>query len=100
MDGYGDLFYEDGRTYKGHFRLDLKHGKGIFDLKNGKIYEGTWLDGKLHGLAKFTNAKGREKLGIWDKGEFSQWLNEDSKTESRGTNKNVPASDDSPNFNN
>lgn len=40
MHGFGDLIYEDGRTYKGNFYGDVKHGKGVFDLKNGKIYDG------------------------------------------------------------
>jgi len=73
----------------------LKHGKGLLDLNNGKSYDGVWVEGKLHGLAKFMNAKGRLKLGIWEKGEFSQWLNEDSQTDSVGDNKHVPLSEDS-----
>jgi len=36
MNGYGELFYEDGRVYKGEFLHDLKHGKGIYIWTNGK----------------------------------------------------------------
>jgi hypothetical protein len=36
MNGYGELFYEDGRVYKGHFLHDQKHGQGIYVWTNGK----------------------------------------------------------------
>ena len=36
MHGQGEIFYEDGRTYKGHFQNELKHGYGIYTWENGK----------------------------------------------------------------
>ena len=57
MNGYGELFYEDGRVYKGHFLHDQKHGQGIYVWTNGKQYDGGWREGKQHGIGKFTSVK-------------------------------------------
>ena len=46
MNGFGNLFYEDGRKYVGEFQNDLKHGHGIYSWPNGKKYEGNWKEGK------------------------------------------------------
>ena len=46
MHGKGELFYEDGRTYKGGFQNDLRDGLGIYTWSNGKIYDGGWSNGK------------------------------------------------------
>jgi hypothetical protein len=35
-----------------------------------------WSNGKQHGEARFTNSKGRSKLGLWENGERVKWLNE------------------------
>ena len=43
------MIYEDGRTYKGNFQKDLKHGHGIYTWASGKQYDGNWAFGKQHG---------------------------------------------------
>ena len=32
------------------------------------------MNGKQHGEARFTNSKGRSKLGLWENGERVKWL--------------------------
>jgi len=32
----------------GEYLDDKKHGYGIFEWGNGKIYEGYWVNGKYH----------------------------------------------------
>lgn len=62
---------------------DKKHGYGVCTWPDGKIYAGGWLDGKQHGKAKFTNAKGKSRDGIWENGERKEWI-ESGKGTGRG----------------
>jgi len=44
MHGEGEMTYEDGRSYKGSYEFDKKHGYGIYCWEN-KTYEGYWANG-------------------------------------------------------
>lgn len=79
------MIYEDGRTYKGEYLYDEKHGHGIYTWPNGKMYEGGWIKGKQHGRAKFTNASGAQRLGEWEKGKRIKWIKPDGTTEESGS---------------
>ena len=46
MHGKGTFKFEDGRTYCGSYKNDLKNGHGIFTWPNGKEYDGYWQNGK------------------------------------------------------
>ena len=46
MNGAGELQNGEGRTYKGEFLNDLKHGHGCYSWPNGSTYEGSWQNGK------------------------------------------------------
>ncbi len=46
FEGYGKLMYLDGSIYEGEFVNGLRHGKGVFKDKEGKIVsDGVWKDG-------------------------------------------------------
>lgn len=38
--GNGELFFEDGKVYKGQFSHGKMDGKGCLHFKNGDIFEG------------------------------------------------------------
>jgi hypothetical protein len=42
MNGVGETTWPDGKSYKGEYLDDKKHGIGIFNWGNGKQYEGEW----------------------------------------------------------
>jgi len=51
---------------------------------DGRQYEGGWLQGKQHGTAKYTNATGKVRIGIWDRGKRLKWLEETTPEEGFG----------------
>ena len=46
MNGYGETIWPDGKSYKGYYLDDKKHGQGVFSWNNRKGYEGEWSMGK------------------------------------------------------
>jgi hypothetical protein len=71
-DGYGEEKYRDGSIYKGDFRQDLKHGKGVLLLQgNGNYgYEGEFKNDKISGRGKFKWNDRKEYIGDWDNNEI------------------------------
>lgn len=45
MNGHGILTWKDGRKYEGQFINDKRHGLGIFKWVDGRIYDGSWKNG-------------------------------------------------------
>ena len=48
----------------------------MFRWKDGRVYEGEWLDGKQHGRGTFIKIDGTRKVGIWENGRNIQWLDD------------------------
>ena len=46
MNGRGIYHWRDGRHYDGEYLNDKKHGYGIYKWNDGRYYEGYWLHGK------------------------------------------------------
>ena len=46
MDGTGKYTWKDGRYYEGEYLNDKKQGFGVFSWPDGRKYEGLWHDGK------------------------------------------------------
>lgn len=42
MEGSGKVKYADGSSYDGSFKMNKKHGYGIYLYANGYRYEGYW----------------------------------------------------------
>ena len=40
-DGYGEITYSDGKSYKGQFKNDKRHGTGSL-VTNSTNYTGQW----------------------------------------------------------
>ncbi|XP_067686605.1 alsin-like isoform X2 [Haliotis asinina] len=61
LHGYGELKWNDGRTYIGMFKQGLQHGHGVMTIPKGNnstvCMEGEWKDGKLNGYGsiRYTN---------------------------------------------
>jgi len=65
MHGRGLLVWRDGKRYEGEFVNDKRDGKGTFIWKDGRKYEGDWQDGKQHGIGIFTSKDHQVKKGEW-----------------------------------
>ena len=44
--GYGELFWPDGRIYKGEWKHGRQHGKGQYICLNGQVKYGEWCNGQ------------------------------------------------------
>eukprot|EP00933_Yihiella_yeosuensis_P023008 TRINITY_DN17985_c0_g4_i1.p1 TRINITY_DN17985_c0_g4~~TRINITY_DN17985_c0_g4_i1.p1 ORF type:complete len:239 (+),score=31.21 TRINITY_DN17985_c0_g4_i1:83-799(+) len=99
-DGKGKQTWQDGRTYEGSFMAGKFHGQGcmrwetpeglmmyegeyVSDMKHGfgkyvwpdnRVYEGEWREGQRCGKARYTNAQGQSRLGIWKSDKVERWL--------------------------
>jgi len=54
-----------------------KEGTGIFYWPDGRIYHGSWVNGKQQGYGKYINQNNEEKFGFWTNGKKDRWLTED-----------------------
>ena len=48
LETFGIKYYRDA-SYKGELRNRKRNGKGVMIYKNGRIYEGEWLNDKRQG---------------------------------------------------
>jgi len=46
MHGYGILKWKDGKKYEGDFINDKREGTGTFTWSDGRVYIGEWKNGK------------------------------------------------------
>eukprot|EP00325_Prymnesiales_sp_UTEX-LB-985_P010600 CAMPEP_0174758588 /NCGR_PEP_ID=MMETSP1094-20130205/107838_1 /TAXON_ID=156173 /ORGANISM="Chrysochromulina brevifilum, Strain UTEX LB 985" /LENGTH=657 /DNA_ID=CAMNT_0015964515 /DNA_START=16 /DNA_END=1990 /DNA_ORIENTATION=- len=63
--GHGEIRYDSGSVYVGHWEHDKRTGKGKFIFACGDVYEGEWLNNKYHGHGKYTSADSDEYEGQW-----------------------------------
>ena len=75
MHGKGVFTWKDGRKYEGEYVNDLKNGKGIFTRPDGKIYDGSWKAGKQDGEGIFQNkSMDSPRKGLWKDGKRVKWI--------------------------
>ena len=67
-DGYGELIYPNGSSYKGTFDGGSIHGQGIFTWPDGSYYEGDYKYGYFHGKGTYHYSNGATYVGDWVKG--------------------------------
>jgi len=68
-NGYGILKFGNGDIFQGEFKENYKNGKGTFMWANGNTYEGMWKEGKPHGLGKKFWKNGNKFEGFWKEGK-------------------------------
>ena len=68
-DRYGEITYSEGKSYKGYFKNDQRHGNGTLVTDSQTKYTGEWELGKMHGQGTLTSKDGIKK-GIWQMGKF------------------------------
>ncbi|KAK9026765.1 hypothetical protein V6N11_039599 [Hibiscus sabdariffa] len=83
MNGTGTYFGSDKLTYKGRWKLNLKHGLGYQVYPNGDVFEGSWIQGTPEGPGKYIWANGNVYLGNMKGGKMCgkgtlTWTNGDS----------------------
>lgn len=57
VNGYCEVIYPDGNTYRGEMKDGIRHGKGIFsDCKTKETFDGLFQEGyKVSGSLTFAN---------------------------------------------
>ena len=81
MDGIGVYTWQDGRSYRGEYKDDKKHGFGIYTWSDGRLYSGHWCRGKQHGLGTYSVPSQSTKCGLWEEGKRIEWFDEDQQGE-------------------
>lgn len=66
--GNGKLRYEDGTTFEGEFRHNLRHGMGTLRKSDGTVFQGSWQNNLRHGFGVETSATGDTLEGLWTAG--------------------------------
>ena len=58
------MIYEDGTYYIGEFKNGMRHGKGIYYYKDGKInYDGEYINDTQEGNGKMILEDGEYYIG-------------------------------------
>lgn len=73
MHGFGVYTWKDGRRYEGEYLNDKKHGFGKYIWADGRQYIGNWYLGKQHGEGRYVLPNGQERIGIWNEGKRISW---------------------------
>ncbi|MDA9606378.1 hypothetical protein N9S28_01370 [Candidatus Pelagibacter sp.] len=60
--------YNNG-NYTGDIKGFLRHGKGTYQWKSGKVYKGEWKNNLMDGVGEMTE-NGKTVKGIWKKHQF------------------------------
>lgn len=66
MDGYGEITWADGRSYKGTFSQNRFNGSGVYTYRDGKVYTGPFRNGKKHGKGEINIPNKGVYKGIWE----------------------------------
>lgn len=66
--GQGVMKYKNGRQYEGSWLDDHRHGDGFERYQNGNTYEGRFTNGKAHGHGVYRWANGEIYDGEWNRG--------------------------------
>ena len=60
-----EFVFENGARYKGQWKDNVRHGKGIQIWPDGAKYEGFWKNNKAHGKGTFWHVYGDKYEGDW-----------------------------------
>lgn len=67
LNGFGQIKYRNGAVYSGEFVNDQPEGYGVQAFPDGSMYFGYFKDGLRHGKGTFIDKKGKLKSGTWVK---------------------------------
>lgn len=65
IQGIGLMKYPNGNKYQGNFKDNLRHGYGVYTLKDESFYEGEWKNDKLDGPGSYTFKNKNQFFGSW-----------------------------------
>lgn len=60
--------YKDGRVYEGNWLNNKMNGEGIFSWPDGRCYKGNYLNNYKDGFGEFIWPDGKIYKGMWAKG--------------------------------
>ena len=66
------MIYPDSSSYDGGYKMDKRHGQGVYTYANGDTYAGGWANGVKHGKGcYFFQNKQCQFLGFWEASKFT-----------------------------
>jgi hypothetical protein len=67
-NGFGTMFWPDGRRYEGEWVDDLENGNGTLQKVLDESYHGEWDSGLFHGHGVYHYRDGSQYIGQWRDG--------------------------------
>ena len=67
--GEGEYNWPDGSRYKGSYKRDKRDGYGFMSYPNGESYDGYWIQGKKEGEGTYKTLK-QTLSGVWKGGDM------------------------------
>jgi hypothetical protein len=67
--GYGKITYHGGDTYEGYWKLNKKHGEGLYKYKYGGYYYGNFVDDLPSGQGCKVYSSGNKYTGQFNSGK-------------------------------
>ena len=68
--GEGEYAWPNGNRYEGNYREDKRDGYGTMHYHNGEYYKGYWKDGVKHGEGTY-QTKQYAVQGVWEMGQLT-----------------------------
>ncbi len=65
-DGNGKLIFKNGDMYNGLWVKGKMEGQGTYTWKNGDVYKGAFFDGEMEGRGTMTWKNGDRYIGTWE----------------------------------
>lgn len=65
--GKGKLWMSNGYVYEGDFTRDKMTGKATITIPGKGVFEGSYLDGKRHGIVRYTKKSGKVTVAEYNK---------------------------------
>jgi len=63
--GKGILVRPDGQRFEGYFEDGRAHGHGVFTAADGNTYDGQWVQDRAHGVGRYNHVDGSTYHGEW-----------------------------------
>lgn len=66
FNGNGKFIFKNGDMYNGQWLKGKMDGQGTYTWKNGDIYKGAFFEGQLEGRGTITFKNGDRYIGTWE----------------------------------
>jgi hypothetical protein len=78
ISGQGKFIWSDERMYEGEWLENKMHGYGTYTWPDGRMYVGDYLNGAQHGQGVLTYPDGKKRTGTWEHGRLTELTDDEA----------------------